>query len=106
MISPSIVLEACRKGIKAVEISMQTAVLREHQMEQLLAVNQHRKRKQKAVRSYIQSGGGLTGADGKQKAREAEQLREVRDLNQRPRRPPTCSNCGKQGHNRLRCPNK
>src|SRR5215469_3235536 len=78
MISPSIVLEACRKGIKAVEISMQTAVLREHQMEQLLAVNQHRKRKQKAVRSYIQSGGGLTGAEGKQKLVKL-------------------SNCGKQG---------
>ena len=78
-----------------------------HEVQQLCMENQHQRRRRAAPRVFIQAGGSLTGAKGLQKAQEQEAIvEEARRPVSRLRKPPTCSTCGKMGHNRLKCPEK
>jgi hypothetical protein len=74
-----------------------------NQVEELRIANQHQKRKREAVRSYIATGGILTGTKGQQLAQEAEVVQQEEP---RKRAPPRCSNCNMIGHIRTRCPSK
>ena len=104
-ISPSTTEEAMEKVIRGAEMTMQNAVLLQHEVQQLRMENQHQRKKRAAPRAFIQSGGSLTGAQGLQKAQEQEAIVEAaQQPASRLRRPPTCSTCGKMGHNRLKCP--
>ena len=92
------------KVVRGAEMTMQNAILLQHEVNQLCMENRHQKQRQAAPRAFIQAGGSLTGARGLEKAREQEAIaEEARRPVSRPRRPPTCSMCGKLGHNRLKC---
>jgi len=64
--------------------------------------------KKNASRSYIATGGILTGAEGLQCAQQADQVYEevVEQPEPRPlkRAPPMCSTCNIVGHTRVQCP--
>ena len=95
------------KVVRGAEMTMQNAVLLQHEVHQLRMENQHQRKKRAAPRAFIQAGGSLTGADGLQKAQEQEAIVEqAQQPVSRPRRPPTCSTCGVMGHNRLKCPRR
>ena len=89
------------KFIKSTEVAMQDAVLLRQELYQLRISNKHQKEKKTMTRAFIQDGGSLTGEEGLQRLRERE--RQEMPLS-RPRRPARCSNCNKEGHNRLKCP--
>ena len=85
-------------------MTMQNAILLQHEVNQLRMENKHQRQKRAAPRAFIQAGGSLTGANGLQKAQEQEAIvKEACQPVSRQRRPPTCSTCGKTGHNRLSC---
>ena len=99
--------EAIEKVMRGVEMTMQNAILLQDEVHQLCMENQHQKQRRAAPRAFIQAGGSLTGAKGLQKAQEQEAIvEEAYHPVSRQRKPPTCSTCGKIGHNRLKCPEK
>jgi hypothetical protein len=94
--------EALRQLAKAAESTMHEVILLRHQMAELRAVNEKQKRKRMAPRSYIATGGVLTGAEGQQRAQEAIQMM-VGEPVPKKRAPPQCSNCHQIGHIRTSC---
>ena len=77
------------------------------QFGELHTANQHQKRKRQATRTFIATGGILTGAEGQQLAHEAElQQKTVQETVSRKRAPPWCSNCDVIGHTRIKYPSK
>ncbi|ODM14636.1 hypothetical protein SI65_09981 [Aspergillus cristatus] len=106
-VSPSTMQEAIGKVMRGAEMTMQNAILLQHEVHQLRVENRHQKQRRAAPRAFIQAGGSLTGAKGLQKAQEQEAIvEEAYHPVSRRRKPPTCSTCGKIGHNRLKCPEK
>ena len=106
-ISPSNIEEAMKKVIRGVEMTMQNAILLQHEVHQLRMENKHQKQRRAAPRAFIQAGGSLTGAQGLHKVQEQEAIvEEAHQPVSRLCRPPTCSMCGKTGHNQLKCPEK
>jgi len=102
---PSIMQEATEKVIREAEMTMQNAILLRHEVHQLRMENRHQKQKRAAPRAFIQVGGSLMGAKGLRKAQEQEAIvKEAHQPVSRLRKPPTCSTCGKIGHNQLKCP--
>ena len=89
------------KIIKGAEMAMQNSILLQQEIHQLHMLNRHQKEKKKITRAFIQDGGSLTGGDGQQRLQEREALQKP---SSRCRRPARCSNCNKEGHNRLKCP--
>ena len=89
------------KIIKGAEMAMQNSILLQQEIHQLHMLNRHQKEKKKTTRAFIQDGGSLTGGDGQQRLQEREALQKP---SSRCRRPARCSNCNKEGHNRLKCP--
>jgi len=103
-VSPSTMQEAMGKVIRGAEMTMQNAILLQHEVHQLRMENRHQRQRRAAPRAFIQTGGSLTGAKGLQKAQEQETIvEEAHQPVTRLRKPPTCSTCGKIGHNRLKC---
>lgn len=97
--------EATEKVIREAEMTMQNAILLRHEVHQLRMENRHQKQKRAAPRAFIQVGGSLMGAKGLRKAQEQEAIvKEAHQPVSRLRKPPTCSTCGKIGHNQLKCP--
>ena len=97
--------EAMGKVIREAEMTMQNAILLRHEVHQFCMENKHQRQRRAAPRAFIQAGGSLTGALGLQKALEQEAIvKEARRPVSRLRRPPTCSTCGKTGHNQIKCP--
>ena len=82
-------------------MAMQNSILLQQEIHQLHMLNRHQKEKKKITRAFIQDGGSLTGGDGQQRLQEREALQKPPS---RCRRPARCSNCNKEGHNRLKCP--
>lgn len=101
-ISPSTVEQAIDKAVKSAEVTMQELLLTKNEVKQLRTAEQHKKKKREAPRYFIATGGSLTGAEGRQRGQAREEQAE-RQLS-KPRRQIRCSNCGQEGHNRLRCP--
>jgi len=96
--------EAMGKVIRGAEMTMQNAILLQHEVHQLRMENRHQRQRIAAPRAFIQTGGSLTGAKGQKKAQEQETIvEEAHQPVSRLRKPPTCSTCGKIGHNRLKC---
>ena len=85
---------------------MQNIILLQEEVHRLQRLNQQ-KNKKKAPRRFIQNGGGLTVNQALSIIREREEI-EVEasssSLSSRSRRQIRCSNCDKEGHNRLKCP--
>ena len=104
VISLSIIDKAMEKVIKGAEITMQNALLLQHNY-QLQIKNQHRRKRKERARHFIQDRGCLTVAEVRQQ--EEEQRRELeRDAQPQPSRacrPQKCSNCGIFSHNRCQC---
>lgn len=97
--------EVLEKFIKRTEVAMQNAVLLQQEVHQLRASEKRQKEKKKASRYFIQDGGSLTGYEGQQKAVQREELEAASiPLPAKQKRSPRYSNCGKEGHNRLKCP--
>ncbi|RJE17421.1 hypothetical protein PHISCL_10242, partial [Aspergillus sclerotialis] len=72
--------------VKGCQIAMQNAVLLDHEIKQLREANKHQKRKREIPRSYIATGGILTGEEGQRRAQEASIQQEKRqDNSERPR---------------------
>ena len=98
--------EALQKIMKGAEIAMQNAVLLQEEVHRLQRLNQQ-KNKRKAPRRFIQNGGGLSGDQALSIIKEREEIEvEASSSSSRPRRQIRCSNCGKEGHNRLKCPTR
>jgi hypothetical protein len=95
--------QAISQLAKACETTMHEVIILRQQVQELRTANQHQKRKREAVRSYIATGGTLTGAEGQQLIQEAEQAQQEEPKR---RAPPRCSNCHVIGHIRTRCPSK
>ena len=73
------------KVIKGAEITIQNALLLQHNY-QLQIKNQHRRKRKERARHFIQDGGSLTVAEVRQQ--EEEQRRELeRDAQPQPSRP-------------------
>ncbi|OJZ80276.1 hypothetical protein ASPFODRAFT_53645 [Aspergillus luchuensis CBS 106.47] len=71
------------------------------------AVNQYKKNKKENAKRFLQEGGILDSHTAGQitQDKDAEAIeRQATPSTQR--RPPRCSNCNKEGHNRLRCPDR
>jgi len=104
---PSPANQALNQLVKGCQIAMHNAVLLAQENKELQAANQRQKRKRNAPRSYIATGGILTGAEGLQRAQEADQRQEgvvaQADLQPQKRAPPTCSTCNIVGHTRVQC---
>ena len=104
---PSPANQALNQLVKGCQIAMHNAVLLAQENKELQAANQHQKRKRNASRSYIATGGILTGAEGLQCAQEADQGQEgvvaQADLQPQKQAPPTCSTCNIVGHTRVQC---
>ena len=96
--------QTLKKVIKGAETVIQNSILLQQEIHQLHTSNNHQKLKKMMTQAFIQDGGSLTGGDGLQRLQEREVLQEP--LSSRCRRPPRCSNCNKEGHNRLKCPNR
>jgi hypothetical protein len=90
---------------KACKTTMHEVLILRQQVDELRTANQHQKRKREAARSFIATGGILTGAQGLHLAKEAEQAQEGAQEPKK-RAPPRCSNCNVIGHIRTRCPSK
>jgi hypothetical protein len=56
--------EAVHQLARAAESTMHEVILLQHQMAELRAVNEKQKRKCTALRSFIATGGVLTGSEG------------------------------------------
>lgn len=107
--SPCPVNQAVNQVIKGCEIAMNNAVLLDHEVYNLRMANQRQKRKRETSKTYIASGGVLTGAEGQQRVQEVQEVdREVAEDGERPRKraPPQCTNCHLIGHNRTSCPTR
>lgn len=89
------------KFVKSTEVAMQDGILLRQELHGLHASNKGQKGKKNMTRAFIQDGGSLTGSEGQQRLIEREAVQEP---SSRPRRPARCSNCNKEGHNRLKCP--
>jgi len=90
---------------KACKSTMHEVLMLQQQMKDLQAANKHQRQKREAPRSFIASGGILTGAQGQQLIQEADQaVGEVQEPKKRA--PPRCSNCHKIGNIRTGCPSK
>ena len=96
--------QALEKVMKGAEMAMQNSILLQQEIHQLRTSNKHQRDKKMMTRAFIQDGGSLTGGDGLQRLQEREALQEP--SSSRCRRPARCSNCNKEGHNRLKCPNR
>ena len=97
------------KAIKGAEVAMQNAVLLQQEICQLRTADKRKRDKKKTPRRFIQEGGSLTGQEGQDKTQERERTtanHAAVSTSTSTRRPPRCSNCNKEGHNRLRCPEK
>jgi len=107
---PSPISQAVDQVVKGCQITINNAVLLEHEIKQLHMVNQCQKHKQEIARSYIATGGILTAEEGQQLAQQAAELQaEAADqADMQPKRcaPLQCSNCNIQGHTRVSCPSK
>ena len=95
---------AVKKVIKSAEVTMQNAILLQEQVHQLQSENGYRKRRKNRSKQFIQNGGTMTVAEGKEKVEEGRILQEPQPTRQR--RPPTCSTCGISGHTRVKCSRK
>lgn len=107
--SPCPVREAVDQVVKGCEVAMNQALILDHEVKQLRSSNQRQKQKRETSRTYIASGGILTGAEGQQRVQEMEEAgREVVEEGERPRKraPPQCTNCHLIGHNRTSCPTR
>jgi hypothetical protein len=91
---------------KACETTIHEVIMLRQQVQELHTANHRQKRKREAVRSYIATGGILTGAQGQQLAQEAEQVHKEAQMEPRKRAPPRCSKCQVIGHIRTSCPSK
>jgi hypothetical protein len=98
--------EAIRQLAKAAETTMHEVILLQHQVIKLRAANKRQKQKRTAPRSYITTGGVLTGSEGQQLAQEALQAMELVEPVHKKRAPPRCSNCHQIGHIRTSCPSR
>ena len=101
--------EAVDQVVKGCEVAMNQALILDHEVKQLRSSNQRQKQKRETSRTYIASGGILTGAEGQQRVQEMEEAgREVVEEGERPRKraPPQCTNCHLIGHNRTSCPTR
>lgn len=98
--------EMIGKIIKGAEIAMQNAILLQNEVHQLRTADERQKNKKKASRYFIQDGGSLTGQEGYEKGQEKESELLAQQSTSKSRRPPCCSNCNKEGHNRLKCPDR
>lgn len=96
--------QALSQLAKAAETTMHKVLMLQQQVDELRTANQHQKRKRETVRSFIATGGILTGVQGQQLAREATEVRQEEEP--RKRAPPRCSNCHMIGHIRTSCPSK
>lgn len=103
-ISPTTMEAAVKKVIKSAEVTMQNAILLQEQVHQLQSENGYRKRRKNRSKQFIQNGGTMTVAEGKEKVEEGRILQEPQPTRQR--RPPTCSTCGISGHTRVKCSRK
>jgi hypothetical protein len=95
--------EAIRQLAKAAESTMHKVLLLDQEIKGLRAANEKQKRKRATPRSFIATGGVLTGAEGQQLAQEAIQMMEPVA---KKRAPPRCSNCHQIGHTRTSCPSR
>lgn len=104
---PSPINQAVEQVVKGAQMAMQNALLLEHEVKQLRAANKTQKRKWNTARTFIATGGILTGAEGQQRSQEAADLLAgvVDEGGERPRKraPPRCSNCHQIGHIRSSC---
>ena len=99
--------EAMGQVIRGIEMTMQNAILLQHEVHQLLMKNKRQRQGRAAHRAFIQAGGSLAGNQGLQEAQEQEAIvEEAHRPVSRLRRPPIYSTCGKIGHNRLKFPEK
>jgi hypothetical protein len=98
--------EAIRQLAKAAETTMHEVILLRHQVIELRAANKRQKQKRAAPRSYIATGGVLTGSEGQQLAQEALQAMDLVEPIHKKRAPPRCSNCHQIGHIRTSCPSR
>jgi hypothetical protein len=73
-VSPHRINQAIHQVIKSCEITMQKANLLQHEVGELRTANMKQKRKREMTRSYIATGGALTGAQGKELAQQAEAI--------------------------------
>jgi hypothetical protein len=85
---------------------MHEVILLRHQMTELRAANEKQKQKHTAPRSFIATGGVLTGSEGQQLAQEAMQAMDLVESVPRKRAPPQCSNCHQIGYIRTSCPTR
>ena len=106
-ICPSTMEEAMGKVIREAEMTMQNAILLQHEVHQFCMENKHQRQRRAAPRAFIQARVSLTGAQRLQKAQEQKALvEEARRPVSRLCRPSTCNTFGKTGHSRLKCPQK
>jgi uncharacterized protein with von Willebrand factor type A (vWA) domain len=98
--------EAVRQLAKAAKSTMHEVILLQHQMTELRAANEKQKQKHTAPRSFIPTGGVLTGSEGQQLAQESMQAMDLVESVPRKRAPPRCSNCHQIGHIRTSCPSR
>jgi hypothetical protein len=98
--------EAIRQLAKSAEYTMHKVLLLDQEVKELRAANEVQKRKRTAPRSFIATGGVLTGSEGQQLAQEAIQRMGLEDPIPRKRAPPRCSNCHQIGHIRTSCPSR
>ena len=103
-LSSVIAEQTLEKVMKGVEMAMQNSILLQQEIHQFCTSNKHQRDKKMMTQAFIQDGGSLTGGDGLQKLQEREALQEP--SSSRCRRPARCSNCNKEGHNRLKCPTR
>jgi hypothetical protein len=98
--------EAIRQLAKSAEYTMHKVLLLDQEVKELRAANKVQKQKRTAPRSFIATGGVLTGSEGQQLAQEALQRMGLEDPIPRKRAPPRCSNCHQIGHIRTSCPSR
>ena len=83
---------------------MHGVILLGQEVKELRVANENQKLNRAAPRSYIATGGVLTGAEGRQPIQEA--LGDLGKPVQKKRAPPRYSNCHRIGHIRTQCPSK
>lgn len=95
--------KAIRQLAKSAECTMHKVLLLDQEIKGLHAANKKQKRKRTTPRSFIATGGVLTGTEGQQLAQEAIQVMEPVP---KKRAPPQCSDCHQIGHIRTSCPSR
>ncbi|RAK92962.1 hypothetical protein BO79DRAFT_42031 [Aspergillus costaricaensis CBS 115574] len=86
-------------------MAMQNTVLLQQELNQLRAVDQYKKNKKKASKRFLQEGGILDGSTARHitQKKDVEAIQITKSIQHRP---PRCSNYNREGHNRLKCPDK